>query len=216
MKENNLNIIAFIGPDGCGKTTIAEEVSKRVSINVIHKAANFEILPTFSQLIHMIKSPFKSSNAKFERNTDEFKGYHSGMKQVPNSFAKSFVLVSWYTLDYLLGRIYLYNIRNKGEALLFARYYYDYYFQISNKNFPKFLLVFFEIFIPKPQLVFYLHRDSSTIYETKPELSINEIERQQLIIKGLSNTRSNFIEIDASQGIKNTVDQIMLKINEIK
>mgnify|MGYP003642797138 CR=1 FL=1 len=210
----NVFFIAIIGPDGVGKTTIANGITERTSRDVVHRAANFEILPTFSEIKYNFRKFFFREKDKYIRNTDEYKGFHSGMKQKPNSFIKSTVLIFWYTLDYCLGHLYLRKVKKEKKIILFARYYYDYYFQISNRNYPHYLLRFFECFIPKPQLVFYLNRDASAIYDKKPELSLHEITRQQQLISSLSKTRSNFIEIDATCGIQHTIDQIVTRIEK--
>lgn len=195
MKKNKHLLIAIIGPDGCGKTSVSTSLSKffkKNDFNVVEKASNFEILPTFSEIKWKISNIFNTENSSFVRNVDSYKGLLSGMKQKPNSFLKSFLIIGWYTVDYILGYFILFRKKKNKTVFLFSRYFYDYYFQISNRNFPHMLLDLFGFFVPQPDIVFYLERPAVDIYNGKPELSVLEIIRQQEQIKHLSSNRTNF------------------------
>jgi thymidylate kinase len=207
-----LKLIVFIGPDGCGKTTISELVGEQLRLPQEHRAANFEVMPTFSQMSHMFKNLLGGEKAKFVRNTDDYKGKHSGMTQKPNSIGKSIILVMWYTLDYILGNVLLARAKKTNTIFVFTRYYFDFYFQISNKNIPHYLLRFFEFFIPKPDIVFYLHQPAEDIYLRKPELFLKEIIRQQDIILSLAKERDYFQTVNAADGVCATVQKVLEKL----
>lgn len=214
----NLNgkVVAILGPDGAGKTTISSYLTAELKgrgIKVTEKAANYELLPSFGQIRNFTKKLLgKAPDNKYVRNEDSFKGYLSGMKQKPNGFIKSSILIGWYSIDYIFGR--LFNIiSRKKDVYIFSRYFYDYYFQISNMNYPHFILDFVDFFIPKPDYVFYLKRESEDIYSCKPELSLLEIERQQHILDRLCE-KKDFFTVDASQGIDSTVSEILNVLGE--
>lgn len=202
------NFIVLIGPDGAGKTTIAQRLCDRSISNgfsgATHGATNFEILPTFSQM----KSWLAGRGKGEPRYIEGFKGIHSGMRQRPNSIVKSVVLMSWYAIDLNLGRFVIRDARADNRLLCFARYFYDYYFQIANKNTPRWMLRLLEYLVPRPDIVFVLKRDSKDIYALKPELTVEEIERQQAVIDNLARSRSWFVNIDASKGVDATVQAI--------
>lgn len=208
MILDKISFVAVIGPDGVGKTTLVNAVSKSLDDSsysaVVHKASNFEILPTFSQMFN--KSRTKEAKA---RNIEGFKGYLSGMKQEPNSRLKSAILILWYFLDLNLGRYCVSRAKKKNKLIFFARYFYDYYFQVANRNIPHWFLHMLTFFVPKPDVVFYLRRRANDIFDCKPELSIKEIERQQEIIEKLVKRNSNFVVIDANVGIEGTVEQVL-------
>ena len=204
-----INFIAIIGPDGAGKTTVANKIEKIYDGKAIHKAANFEILPTFTEIKN-----FLTLNKQVKRNEEGYKGFHSGMQQKPNHVFKSFILILWYSIDLNLGRIKLAKAKKDGVLYCFARYFYDYYFQVANLNAPHWLLDFFLKVITKPDIVFYIKREASDIYEGKPELSIEEIMRQQNVIESLAKRNENFFIVDGSQGIPNMMEIIEKKMSD--
>jgi thymidylate kinase len=205
--------VAVIGPDGSGKTTLVERIcsitDKTLFSKTNHLSSNFGILPQLSTFVAFFK--FKNTIIN-SRNQNDFQGLHSGMKK-PNSLFRSILYVSWYSLDLILGRVSLYRKIHKGELIFFARYFYDYYYQLSNSNLPKKVIQFFHIFIPKPGIVFYINREPECIYRLKPELSIDEIRRQQSIINDLAKKHEFFLKVEGQHGVVATADEILFKIN---
>ena len=197
-------LIAIIGPDGCGKTTIANELIinlKKEGINAEHSAMHFQILPKLKDLINpFLKNKIDSSHKEGE--------YYAGMKNKPNSKFKGSIYVIWYALDYFFGHFKIARIAKKRKVIIFARYYYDYYFQRGHSNTPQLIIKFFENFIPKPDLIITISRPAEEIFNLKPELSVPEIKRQQNIIKLLLTNRKNSYIIDGTKGIKDSVFQI--------
>ncbi len=203
-------IIVILGPDGCGKTTIANELVHILSLKKVkakHSAMHFEILPKLKDLVNpFLKNKIDSSHEEGE--------YHAGMKAKPNSTLKGIVYVVWYALDYFLGHIRLWKSNRKKEITIFARYYYDYYFQRGHINTPHSVIRLFEFFIPQPTFIFTISRPAKDIFDLKPELSIDEIERQQKAIESLFKKRKNAFIIDGTSGIDATVKNIQNLIKE--
>jgi thymidylate kinase len=198
-------LIIIIGPDGSGKTTIANEIidiMKKRDIKTHHLAMNFEILPKLRDLIN----PFRVNKIEVSHVEGE---YYGGMKNKANSKIKGMILATWYTIDYFLGNIKLIKWNYNNEIVIFARYFYDYYFQRGHINTPKYYLRILEVFIPKPDFIFTIKRNAKDIFDLKPELSIEEIQRQQDIIDTLLLKKDNAYIIDGNKGIDDTLDQIM-------
>tara|TARA_Y200000002_G_C22681945_1_gene664458 strand:- start:1077 stop:1688 length:612 start_codon:yes stop_codon:yes gene_type:complete len=196
-------LIVIIGPDGCGKTTIANELcnilSKR-NITTHHLAMNFEILPKLGDITNFL------TNSKPKERHKEGEMY-VGMKDMPNSTLKGMIISTWYSLDYFFGRYKL--LKWKSDVVIFARYFYDYSYQRVHINTPKWYLKILEILIPKPDFIFTLDRDAKNIFELKPELSVREIERQQSEICILLKNKSNSHIIDGNEGIVETLNKIL-------
>jgi thymidylate kinase len=122
------------------------------------------------------------------------------------------VYVTYYALDYILGRLSLFKLRGQGALLMFARFFHDYYYQRGYGKVPRWYLRALEALVPKPDLILYLDRDADEIYRGKPELDADEIRRQQKVIKEVVAKRPYAHVIDASQGIDATVDAVRKKV----
>lgn len=197
-------LIVILGPDGSGKTTIANELVsffQEKEIHSHHVAMNFEVLPKLREIIN----PFLKIKVTVTHIEGEFYG---GMKNAPSSTLKGMVLVTWYALDYCLGRFRLRKWNKKGDAAIFARYYFDYYFQRGHLNTPHWYIKLMEVLVPTPDYIFTIKRSADDIFRMKPELSVAEIIRQQEAIDGLLSNRNNAYVIDGSAGIEDTVMQI--------
>ena len=73
-----------------------------------------------------------------------------------------------------------------------------------------------EALVPKPDLILYLDRDADEIYRGKPELDVDEIRRQQKVIKEVVARRRHAHVIDASGGIDATVEAVRDKVIAIQ
>jgi len=202
-------LVVIIGPDGCGKTSIAEGVVSEVNSSFLvkeHIATNFGILPTFGDIKKFLKKivGLKHTNKRAHEDGE----YLAGMKHEPNSKLTSSILCLWYGLDYFLGGLKIRSANRKNKLVIFARYFYDFYYQRVHLNLPHLLCNLIEFFIPTPDLIIFLKRDPESIFKIKPELTIKEIERQNSqIVRNLSN-RKDFHIIDAEQGYDKTLKQI--------
>ena len=204
-------LIAIIGPDGCGKTTVANSlVEKLKDLDVVatHHAMHFKILPKLKDILNLFL------NTKIVSGHKEGE-YHAGMMAKPNTALRGSLYVFWYALDYFLGRLRLFVSRNRGEIVVFARYYLDYYFQRGHINTPHSVIRLFEFLVPTPSIIVTINRTAEDIFSLKPELTIDEINRQQRIIEALFTQRRNAFVVDGSKGVENTVDQIieLIEIN---
>jgi thymidylate kinase len=135
----------------------------------------------------------------------------SGMNADHNAL-KGMIYVTYYALDYILGRLPLFKLRGRGALLVFARYFHDYYYQRGYGKVPRWYLRVLEALLPKPDLILYLDRDAGEIYRGKPELDQDEIERQQQIIREVVAQRPHAHVIDASNGIDATVEAVRKKV----
>lgn len=202
-----------IGPDGSGKTTVsdilAEKMLTRPFATVWRCKTDFAVLPrlrSFTDILcRLIGRPVKHA-AEPEPGTR-----HMGM-QPPLHPLRAMVYISYYGIGLFLGRIKLRLWRSIVGLILFDRYYYDYYYMLGHSRVPKWFLDLVEILVPKPDLIFYLDRPAKEIYAQKPELTVDEIERQQLEIKSLLANNKHARLIDAGKGVISTIDAMTADI----
>lgn len=199
MKKTK-KLIIILGPDGCGKTTLADLVTLhfKKEKNVANYNFSFSILPTISQILGRSK----------EKNPEGLK--NSGMVN-PLGHARCLVLTIWYGIDYVLGWIKIKDKQN--DLVICARSYHDFFYQRAYLQSFSTVVKFFLWLGPKPDLIIVPVRKSKDIYDKKPELNRKEIELQYKRIKKNLENYNYFVEIDASNGLKKTVDKTLKTIN---
>lgn len=201
-------IIAILGPDGSGKTTIANmlvDALSRECIDARHHAHRFGILPPLGVFRLRRKKSTHDMGVKCSKGTLSY-----DLKE--NSALRAFVYVSWYGIDYLCGGILLRlqnTFGNRRRAAIFARYFYDYYYQSNNRRLNNRVKRLVEIIVPRPDFIFFLDRDAQEIHDGKPELPVEEIKRQQQIIRKRLGSYAEFYCVDARSGPEHTAEQIL-------
>ena len=129
------HIVVVLGPDGSGKSTIADMLVEKLQAEgrlARHYPHRFGILPALSLFLFR----FSASSRQNRLELSDPEPYYD-LKE--NSKLRSFIYVCWYGLDYFIGGI-LMKVRplfgRKEMVAIFARYFYDYYYQSNNRRLP--------------------------------------------------------------------------------
>lgn len=211
--------LVLLGPDGCGKTTIAEHLLANCeglgcSSGEIY-SFNFRIMPRFSSIKSLLYACLgRKYHNKYAHTEGEL---HAGMRLQPLSAWKASLLFLWYLPDYLLGYFSLWRAKRDKRLIVFTRYYYDYYYQRIYSRLPRLLLNVCRFLVPKPDKIVLLDREPEAIYAGKPELTVAEIERQNAEIIRCCGRLSGFAIVDANHGIEATWRRVMgacIKLSE--
>jgi thymidylate kinase len=201
-------IVAILGPDGSGKSTIADIVVAALSeegLDARHHAHRFGVLPPLTSFRRGSTKPDAEDESK---RSDVYPAYDMS----ENPPLRSFVYVTWYGIDYFLGGIFQ-RVSNlfvrRKRAAIFARYFYDYYYQSNNRRLPDGIKRLIETIVPRPQFIFFLDRDAQEIHNGKPELPVEEIVRQQQVIRDRLGGYHQFHIVDARHGAEDAAEQIL-------
>jgi len=198
MSRARAPYIIVLGPDGSGKTTLADALAQSlIEEGLLARRLNFSFgfMPPLSQLLGRSRP---SSSREGEPLVGMVK---------PLSSAHAMILACWYGFDHLLGHFRL-RSREKNAVYIFARSYHDFLYQRAYMKLPAFVPKLFLALGPKPDLVAAPWREPDIIHAQKPELTVQEISDQyRRLAEGLE-WEPNFIEIDASAGIEATVKQL--------
>ena len=201
-------IIVILGPDGSGKTTIAEllvEAFAEQGEMSRHYAHRFGILPSLSALRPKQKHSVVVTNNASTRILPKY-----DLRE--NHPIRTFAYVTWYGLDYFVGGLSLRikkSLRKDKYIAVFARYFYDYYYQSNNRRLPDQIKGMVEFIVPRPDFIFFLDRDAQEIHDGKPELPTDEIAKQQRIILSKFSRYPQFYPIDARGGAERSVKLIL-------
>ena len=159
QKESKTLVIAFMGVDGSGKSTLIKELNTKLNKNY-KKIKNLHLRP----YLFLIDRRTVISNPHSEKT--------------PKSKIISFLqILIWFFIYHFF---FLINLNRKNQLIIFDRYAHDllfdkirYRFNLANK-FTRFILNFF----PKPHLWIILKAPIKLIEKRKKELKTKELKRQ--------------------------------------
>lgn len=207
--------VALVGPDGCGKTTIADAIVKHFDHRPL--CGLMRIHSHFPNALRL-RDIYRAVMGLFGKKIEFAKEPEPGTKGMgmlpPLGKARSMLYVLYYGISLALGRISLFRWRTFSGLLLADRYYYDYYYMRGHMNCPKWWKDLVGWIVPKPDMVFVLERPAEDIYRQKPELDVEEIKRQQQSIRVCLGNDRRVRFIDASKGIEQTIGLVNREIEK--
>lgn len=175
-------MVCLIGPDGVGKSTMAEALQKACLQANLFKSAKvyhhrFEIIPPLSEVLGK-KDKFKNDyNPQF------------GHVNRVHSWARTMIYILYYFIDFILGWFIILRAKFKNEIIIFDRYYFDFYIQHSYSAVSNRIKIFFYFFIPKPLTTIFLYANPYIVVARKKELTIAQHLKQNeqclFILKGV-------------------------------
>ncbi len=197
-------LIVVLGPDGVGKSTAMASLVTRLTPLYADIATGHlrpRILPELSE--------FFGRNLKEERKIG-----HSSDNGVTEKagFLSSLIRMSYYALDFSIGYfLKIYPKLIKGEAVIFDRYFYDYYVDHTQKMIwlPKKILRVICALFPKPDSVFFLYATADVILSRRDDLSAAEIERQNNGFLALKKIYPAICVIDAERSVVEITEHIV-------
>ena len=208
-------VIAFIGPDGSGKSTIAAKVIDGIN-DVIHSDRKLMLhwRPGLFPRLRYIVTPWKWS----QKLTTPITNPHASK---PSGILLSLFRLLYYISDFIFGfYIKIYPLLRKNTYVIFDRYYYDTIVDPlrSRINLPFSVIKFFTPLIPKPDVTVYLDSAPETLYSRKPELRFTEFRRQVNLYRKLVPFLPNSIIVSNEKPLEEAahevVNQVLEKIAE--
>lgn len=186
-------LIAFVGPDGSGKTTIIKKLNDYLypffnSIRIFH--IRYNILPELKT-----GYGFSSMKGKIVSDLNKKSNIKSSMhrRNIISIFASWFVVL-YYTFEFMLGNFIISKARRKNQLILFDRYYYDFFIQPTMRDLIYPVRYILLTLVYKPDLIIHLNADPYVVYSRKQELDIEEINAQNnyilRLIKNIKNAHT--------------------------
>lgn len=175
-------LIVVLGSDGSGKTTVIGETMallEKLFARSRRLAFYFGTVPNLDALRSRLHSGMRGGRSGREEMME------SGPHLAPFPASRALGSLVYHAVGYLLGYPYLFITRRLGHLLVMERYFYDYFVQPRYQHIPRWMLGVVRAIAPRPDAVIYLHGDPQLIHDRKPELPVDEIERQEGIFRDL-------------------------------
>lgn len=204
--------IAFIGPDGCGKTTIQTNLDQFFKNGFTKgKIKTFYWRPFLLPRIQSLLPGKKNTSGK---TADEEPAERLALRKTGWSLRIIHCIkLFYYWVDYSLGRAKYQGAWSRGGVVCFDRYWEDLY--VFPERFglcvPQWLVEFLGLFVPKPDIIFYLNVKPAVLIDRKPELPLDELVKQTEQYKRLCQRHKNFISVDGEQSRENVLAEVINK-----
>jgi hypothetical protein len=198
--------LCLLGPDGSGKTSFSRALEERIG----GLFAETEQFHSLAGVLPKLKGLKKLWYGLRGRNLPDspLKGVKQpGVVARPLPALRSATYVVYYGIEYFLYRLLVWRKLRHNHLVIFDRYFYDYYLMRLHRNAPRFLLDLFARVIARPDVLFVMLADPEAIFRRKPELTPEEIARQQEILKGLQLPGS--AHLDTSISVERTLEDAL-------
>lgn len=192
--------VAFLAPDGTGKSTIISKISDTCS-------GSFYGVEQFYFRPRVLKN--MGHYNKLNQHEEATSNDNPHGKKLDGKI-KSIIRFLYYNLDFIIGmKTKISFLLMRKKLVIFDRYYYDYYADMKRYGYSLSSRIahIFSIFIPKPNMIIVLDAPAEIIYSRKKELKMEEIEYQRKEFEKLKKYRNCFV-IDTNKEIDDVFDDV--------
>ena len=187
-------VVAFMGPDGSGKSSVTEEVTRGLERTFSRDKGRY---------IH-----WKPSVLRPQRSQGPVTDPHGKpARSVPLSLA----YFAFHLTDFVVGsRVQLRPVTFRNGLVIVDRYYYDFF--VDRKRYrlrlPEPLISLGYGLVTRPDLVIYLDAPPEVLQARKQEVSFEESARQREAFSELAKRLPNAHKVDASRALKEVTGEV--------
>ena len=192
--------LAFLGPDGSGKSTVIAAVKERIEY-FFGEVEDRHWRPHFLRDVGVLLG-------KREKTSGPVSDPHG---RAPHSTAVSGLRFFYYWLDYWLGYpLHVWKYRAKNHLVIFDRYAQDMVCDPKRYRLklPTGLMKLFCRLVPQPELTFVLLADAETIHQRKGEVPLETLRELLQRYGAAAQSGGNIRAVDCRRPVNQIADEI--------
>lgn len=200
--------IAFLGPDGSGKSSVIERVSAELA-QAFRRVEYRHLRPPVFPQRPLAPGQGKPAAVVTDPHAQPARG-------MAGSFAK---LLHFWSLYVLGGLTWLYPRRVRSTLVIFDRYYHDLLadparYRVQQSRFLMGFAALLGHLLPRPDIVFILDAPAEVLQARKQEVSFAESKRQRAAYAALAESGHfhNVCLVDAAQPLETVVARILQQV----
>lgn len=209
-KKYNM-FLSVHAPDGTGKTTFIQTLAEQLGFFFVCNAEDLV------KIYHFRPTLFPNLGAAAEkmRVMKQDKNFTVPHRAKPANFLFSLGRMAYYWLDYLIGMPLILRKNAKFDKItIFDRYIYDFLVDPyrTRIKLPYWIRRTFTRLVKQPKILFILNAPADVIYARKQELKKEEIERQLIEFRKLSQLGERVHILDATRTPKEIAHEAIMII----
>lgn len=209
-------LIVFVGPDGSGKSSIIDAVTKKLH-HIDKRVHKYHIrLNIFPELrTGLGLSSMKGKVNEHLGENDDVILENVKLKRTFISKLASWVVVIYYALEFFIGKPIISYKKRKGIYIFFDRYFYDYYAQPTTRDIIWKYRKILSSFVTKPDIIIHLCANPEIVYRRKQELNKLEIMAQnQYIERYIQEFENAYTITNEAKSIEEITSEVFSKISD--
>jgi len=199
-------LIAFLGPDGSGKTTLALSLASKEIFpsRYVYMGADKYILPT-SHLIERISRGLRKKHNIPKKTEERIHIFNRLVRYLKETMKLYHDLAEFMARYFFLS----YRFYRKGYLVINDRYIYD--LLLDRERFARHPLIQKVILrlLPRPDLLLFLEASTRTMHQRKGEHSLEALESMRLGYRSLQKHFRNLQIIETGNSVTSSLNEVI-------
>jgi thymidylate kinase len=216
--------VALVGPDGSGKSTVAQAVVKQIALpaRYLYMGVNLESSRDMLPTTRLVLAAKRRGGGRADM-TARIAGVNDhGGRWTPIDSARSVARISAWIAEEIFRAIVAARARRRGQLVVFDRHFFcDYYAtdvrpvaagEPRRRLASRIHGAVLRRWYPRPDLTIMLDAPAEVLFERKHEGTLEEIEERRRNYLSLADVLPRFVAVDGTRPLDEVVADVVARI----